>query len=300
MAITLPQAGAVPGERTEASAARAARADAAYRAARRHSRIVRLLRWAIPLGAVLSFSGFIVLPFINPFRASGVTVGAIRMDGTRVTMENPRLAGHRNDNKPYEVTAVSAVQDIRVPTIIELNRMSARLVNSNDSVMNLTALTAIFDTQRERLQLNGDVRVRTDAGQEAQLKSAEVDFKAGTVRSREPVTVRLPDMSVSADSLDIADNGATIAFVGRVVTIIDDQASRAARTGQPAGAARAAASSNDTGKDAAPISLPAALPPNGLTQGQGGAMPASPGNARSGVVVIDPATGQAAPNRVNP
>jgi lipopolysaccharide export system protein LptC len=260
-------------------------ASRAYRAARRHSRLVRCLRLAIPLGAVLSFAGFIVLPFINPFRAAGVSVGAVKMDGTRVTMEQPRLAGHRKDNKPYEVTAVSAVQDIRIPNIIELNEMTARLVNTDDSVLNLTAKKAVFDSQKEQLKLRDDVRLRTQAGQEAFLKSADVDFKAGTVTSREAVTVRLPDMSVSADGLEVVDNGAQIAFVGRVSALIDDKDS-----------ARAAAAPPATPKAAtppAPVSSPAASGPRG-------AISAAPAVNERGVTVIDPATGRAVPVRPAP
>ncbi len=206
-------------------------AEAAYRLAKRHSRVVKLLRWAIPIGAVVSFSAFIVFPFINPFRIAGVSIGAVKMDGTRVTMENPRLAGHRKDNKPYEVTAASAVQDIRVPNVIELSQMKARIVNTDDGVLNLSARTAVFDSQKEQLRLKDDVRVTTQAGQEALLKSADVDFKAGTVRSNEGVTVRLPDMSVTADALDIVDSGAKIAFIGRVSALIDDKDTEKAQSG---------------------------------------------------------------------
>ena len=203
------------------------RSAAAYRAARRHSFFVRLLRVAIPIGTLVSFGAFIIWPFINPFPGAGVSVGSVKMDGTRIIMESPRLAGHRKDNKPYEVTAASALQDIRTPHVIELVEMKARLVNTNDAVLKLTARRAVFDTQKEQLQLREDVKVVTENGQEAQMRSADVDFKAGTVRSREGVTVRLPDMSVSAESLDITDSGGKIAFIGRVRALIDDKDSAA-------------------------------------------------------------------------
>jgi lipopolysaccharide export system protein LptC len=254
------------------------RSAAAYRAARRHSLFVRFLRIAIPIGALASFSAFIVWPFINPFPGAGVTVGNVKMDGTRIMMESPRLAGHRKDNKPYEVTAASALQDIRVPNVIELVEMKARLVNTNDAVLNLTAKRAVFDTQKEQLQLREDVKVVTENGQEAQMRSADVDFKAGTVRSREGVTVRLPDMSVSAEALDITESGGKIAFVGRVRALIDDKDSAArASKAQPQSSTPAAQPRS------APAQPPASAP----------ADPA-PRDAR-GVTLIDPATGRALP-----
>lgn len=259
----------------------------AYRTARRHSRLVRVLRLAIPLGAVLSFAGFIVVPFINPFRAAGVRVGAVKMDGTRVTMEQPRLAGHRKDNKPYEVTAVSAVQDIRIPNIIEMNEMTARLVNTDDSVLNLTAKRAVFDSQKEQLKLREDVRLRTQSGQEAFLTSADVDLKAGTVTSREAVTVRLPDMSVSADGLEVVDNGAQIAFIGRVSALIDDKDSARAAAASPAKSGAASPSA-----PAPAPSIATSVPPGPVT--------AAPAINLRGVTIIDPANGRAVPVRPAP
>lgn len=272
--MTLDRTSSDRERRAQDDATRASRAAAAYRAARRHSALVRFLRVAIPLGAVISFSVFIVFPFVSPFRLGGVSVGAVKMDGTRVTMENPRLAGHRKDNKPYEVTADSAVQDIRVPNVIELLQMRARLVNTDDTVLNLTARRAIFDTQKEQLQLRDEVRVRTLNGQEAAMNSADVDFKAGTVRSNDSVTVRLPDMSVSADSLDIVDSGGRIAFVGRVSALIDDKDSKAA-----AAAASAVQPPAPSPAQALPAPAPAVRP--------------APRAPATGPVAVDPITGRA-------
>ncbi len=303
---------------------RRSRSSRAYVLAKRHSRFVRVLRIAIPVGAVLSFASFIVLPFINPFRNAGVSVGAIKMDGTRVTMETPRLAGYRKDNKPYEVTALSAVQDVRVPNVIELYQMTARIVNADDTVINLTALNAIFDSQKEQLQLRNDVKVKTQNGQEAFLKSADVDFKAGTVRSREAVTVRLPDMAVSADSLDIVDNGGTITFAGRVSALIDDKDSKKDNAGSAAGssaqtpqapvspsarpgsvprssstpAASSLAPAPSPSAASQPALLPVAQPVNDAAGRPAQPRPV-PRDAR-GVTVVDPATGQAVVPRVAP
>lgn len=205
------------------SAERLEHSRAAYRGARRHTLVVRFLRKAIPIGTVAAVAFLIVAPFLNPFREAGVSIGTFRMDGTRVTMEAPRLSGHRRDNKPFEVTAAAATQDIRRPTIIEMEKMTATMVSSDNRPLRLMATAATYDTQREQLQLRNGVRVRTEGGQEADMISADVDFKAGTVRSREPVEVRLPEMQVRADTLDISDSGAIIVFSGRVSATIDDK-----------------------------------------------------------------------------
>lgn len=215
--------------------------DAAYRAARRHSRLVRFLRWAIPAGAMASLAAFVVWPFLAPLPAS-VSIGAVRLDGTRVTMENPRLSGHRRDNRPFEVTAVSATQDIRRPTIIDMSQMTANMVSSDSRRLSLSARSATYDTQREQLQLRDEIRIRTEGGQAVNLISADVDFKAGTVRSRDPVEVRMPDMTVRADSLDVVDSGGLISFTGRVSALIEPPAP--------------AATDPAAGRDGAPVPNP--------------------------------------------
>lgn len=290
MVMTVEQS-ALQAQRHSSDIGRADTSAKAYRAARRHSRLVKLLRIAIPVGAALSFSVFIVFPFINPFRSAGVSVGAIKMDGTRVTMEQPRLAGHRKDNKPYEVTAVSAVQDIRVPNVIELNQMTARLVNSDDSVLNLTSRRAMFDTQKEQLQLRDDVRVTTQNGHEALMRSADVDFKAGTVQSRDGVRVRLPDMNVSADELDIVDSGGRIAFIGKVTALIDDKDSKALPEAKPGLSAPAMTSPAANAPPIPALSrvLPTASSPAGPANGSGST---AVRDAR-GAIMIDPNTGRA-------
>lgn len=287
MAMTFEQPAKQPHGTHPGAQSRAEASARSYQLAKRHSVIVRFLRVAIPIGALFSFCVFIVFPFINPFRSGGVSVGAIKMDGTRVTMENPRMAGHRKDNRPYEVTAISAVQDIRVPNVIELNQMTARLVNTDNSVLHLTARKAVFDSQKEQLQMREDVRVVTENGQEALMRSADVDFKAGTVRSREGVRVRLSDMNVSSDELDIVDSGGRIAFIGRVTALIDDKDSKAS-AGQPTAGQSA---------PRAPANLPASTGP--ATARPANAPPANPVAATTppprdarGTTVIDPNSGR--------
>jgi lipopolysaccharide export system protein LptC len=195
----------------------------AYAQARRHSLRVRLFRRAIPVGAAVAIGVVLVIAVFDPFRRiGGLTLGPISLSGTKITMENPRLTGYRRDLRPYEVTATAALQDVRKPTVIELKEMKAKLaMDDNGNMAHLVAATGVFDTQKEQLELRQDVRVTTDTGHEARLASAFVDFKAGTVVSRDPVAVALTSGTVDADQLEISDNGKIIAFIGRVHAVLD-------------------------------------------------------------------------------
>jgi lipopolysaccharide export system protein LptC len=210
----------------------------AFARAQRHSRWVRFYKVAIPLGAVVGMVGVGLVAYLDPFRSvEGLTLGPVSVSGTQVTMESPKLTGFRNDSRPYEVTASSAVQDVKKPNLVELKDMRARIVTDDQgSAAHLEADFGLLDTRTEKMELRQNVRVRTDAGQEALLRSALVNFKAGTVVSKEPVTVSLGNGVIKATGLTVTDNGKVMQFKGRVQTVFE---ASSGESGSPAPAAPA-------------------------------------------------------------
>ncbi|MCJ2055381.1 LPS export ABC transporter periplasmic protein LptC [Methylobacterium sp. J-048] len=203
----------------------------AHARAYRHSGRVRAMRRFIPVAAGGSVALLLAYLF-NPFAASlpGVSVGPVTLAGTKVRMESPRLAGFRQGNRGYEVTADAALQDVRKPSLIELERMRGHLATDDQGgIARLSAASGLFDTAREALDLKDDIRIWTDKGEEARLRSAAVVFKTGSVSSQEPVTVSTPRATVNANALDVVENGKRISFIGNVHVVIvnDDQSDKA-------------------------------------------------------------------------
>jgi lipopolysaccharide export system protein LptC len=194
--------------------------ERAYRDAMRHTRRVRALKVLIPLGALLGVAGVLFASFYRPLATiEGVSVQNVTLAGTKITMEKPRLTGFRGkDSRPYEVTAVSASQDVRTPNVVELTTLRA-IVTENNGKTNLEADFGVYDTQKEHINLKDNVRVRTDSGYDVKLSSAFVDFKGGSVVSKEPVRVDFSGGSIQADRLDITDSGQRMVFEGRVHTV---------------------------------------------------------------------------------
>ena len=207
---------------TAGLSAHALRRRAAFVAAQRHTRHVRFLRRAIPVVAVTAVLGLIVVPFLNSLRGKlqNVSIGAVGITGGKVRMETPKLSGYRKDNRPYQVTAENAYQAIRNPTQIELQTLLARIQMEREGWVTVNAKTGLFDTQKERLRLVDDVKIRTESGHDMTMRAADVDFKAGTVVSKEPVTVHMDQTTVDANTLDVKNNGEVIAFEGRVRVLI--------------------------------------------------------------------------------
>lgn len=214
---------------------RDARRAKAYAAALRHSARVRFLRRAIPIGTGLSILAVMIVGIFDPFRSIGaVSVGPISLSGSKITMENPRLTGFRaKDAQPYEVTADAASQDIRKPNQVELHGLRARINMENNGFVRLEATSGLYDTQKEQMELRQSVRILTDSGHDARLSSAFVDFKGGTVTSREPVTVTFKGGSIESQRLDVTDNGKKLTFEGRVRAIFETD--QVAQPGAPKG-----------------------------------------------------------------
>jgi lipopolysaccharide export system protein LptC len=223
--------------------------------ARRHSRRVRLAKVAIPLGAVLGMAAVGVVAYLDPFRKiEGVTIDNITVNGTNVTMESPKLNGFKNDNRPYEVTASAATQDVRKPNLVQLKDLRARIVTDDKgSVARLEAATGTLDTQKNFMRLRNDIVVTTEAGQRVELQTAAVNFKAGTVLSNDPVKVSFEGGVIEAEGLKVTDNGKVMSFAGRVRTVIQPSNSNpAAPDSAPAGS---------TAPPAAPAAQPTSVRP---------------------------------------
>lgn len=204
-----------PAHHETASSGRRTRA---FVSARRHSATVRVLKVAIPLGAAATLGFLVLVSTYKPFGSiPGLTLGQLSLSGSKIAMESPRLTGFRKDNRPYEVTASAAYQDIRRPNVIELKEMRAKLaLDGQGSVANFTSSGGVFDTSKEQLELPQPIRLWTAKGEEALLRSAFVDMKAGTMLSRDPVKVTTPTMSLEAAAMQMSDNGRTVSFTGRV------------------------------------------------------------------------------------
>lgn len=202
--------------------AQALRRRAAFGAARRHTRIVHILRKVIPLAAVALVVALVVVPFLSPLggKLANVSVSSVGIAGGKVRMETPKLSGHRKDNRPYQVTAENAYQEIKNPTQIELQTLTARIQMEREGWVTVNAKTGLFDTQKEKLRLVDQVNIRTESGYDMQMKTADVDFKSGAVNSRDPVKVNLGETSIDANTLDVKNNGELIAFEGRVRVFI--------------------------------------------------------------------------------
>jgi lipopolysaccharide export system protein LptC len=192
----------------------------AFGAADRHSRLVRALKIAVPSLALIGAVGFVGLSLFNPFARQEVKVdvGKLNVSGDRLTMDLPRLTGFNKRHEAYNVTAKTASQKLTAPGLIDLNDLEAIISMPDNGKATLKAASGKFDSNAELLQLHENVTVTSTRGYSADLAAAVVDFKAGTVKSDDPVKVRLESGMVNAGSLSVTGGGDVIKFNKGVAT----------------------------------------------------------------------------------
>ena len=201
--------------------------DRVFRAAARHSRFVRLLRWTIPAGILVTVAIIIFATFLNPFRliaAFPIDPGKISLSGTKIVMELPRVNGFTTDSRPYELTARAAAQDITKPEILELRDISANVELKDGQRITIKSINGVYDTRGELLKLNDQIVLNSTSGYEGHLSEASVNVSSGHIVSESPVEVKLPNGLLNANRLEVMENGALILFGGGVeMTLAPDQ-----------------------------------------------------------------------------
>jgi len=196
--------------------------EARFAAAARHSRMVRLLRVAVPATVLLAMAGIVMISVFNPFRISNLTrlpvdISNLVVSGTKITMETPHLAGFSTDQRPYEVWAKAAIQDLTNPDHVELQTLRAKVMMEDKSTVTMDARTGFFDSKQQMLDLRKDIFLQSSTGYEAKLSQAYVDINKGTVTSDEHVDVKLLNGTLTADRLRIINSGEIVRFEGNVV-----------------------------------------------------------------------------------
>jgi lipopolysaccharide export system protein LptC len=214
--------------------------DARFAVAARHSRMVRVLRVAVPTAVILAMTAIVAVSIFNPFRMLlpklPLEMGNLVVSGTKITMESPHLAGYTPDQRPYEVWAKTATQDVTDPDHVDLKTLRAKvLMEDRTTTIILDARNGLMDTKQQQLDLRKDIFLQSSTGYEARLSQAFVDIGKGTVTSEEHVDVKLLNGTLTADKLRITGGGEIVRFEGNVVLNLDNLG----EPGQPAAASAA-------------------------------------------------------------
>lgn len=199
----------------------AARDEAAFLGAMRHSRRVRFVKLALPAAALLMAAGFAVYSWMLSPSGPGISVdGTAILDG-RLVMSNPKLNGYTRDNLPYSMSADRAIQDMGRAGIVELEKIDARLPVDASSLAMIVAERGVYDQEANVLDITSPLSFRTTDGLKARLGSARIDIGASELSTGDPVEIEQDGSRITADSLRVLERGRIFVFEKRVRMTID-------------------------------------------------------------------------------
>lgn len=193
--------------------------ERAFRAARRHSRIVRVLRIAIPLAVAAALAVVVLMTYFNPLRMLAklpIDISGLVVSGSKITMEQPRLTGFTHDARAYQLSADAAKQDLTKPDIVELHNLHAKVEMQDKSTVEMSAVNGVYDAKGETLKLDRNILLSSSTGYEGRLSEASVDIRKGHVVSNKPVELRMLQGTLNANRLEIVDSGDLVRFLDGV------------------------------------------------------------------------------------
>ena len=202
--------------------------EQAFARAKRRSGRVRLLRLAILIGGLGAVGAMVVVTFFNPFATKLGSLGfnALSVEGTKIVMDKPKLAGFRSDGQAYVLTAERALQDIKQPTMVQLRKVDGEIGSAGGEATHLSADAGVYDNLAEHMELSGNVRIKNGRFT-VLLRSAKFDFKSGAYGSDDRVEVQGGDgTTIFADRGSALNHGQELTFEGHVRTNIVPQTSQ--------------------------------------------------------------------------
>lgn len=180
-------------------------------AARRYSRFVGLMRWALPAAAAV----LLVLLFGWPsFTADFRELPATTMGQREMT--NLQYSSRNAKGEPMVVKAARALQVGEVVDNIDLEAVSARLDRTGGGWVTLEAKTGRYEQKANRVILTGQVHLVDHEGYDVVTESAEINLaEPAQAFGNNPVTGMGPRGRINANGFRITDDGKTVIFTGR-------------------------------------------------------------------------------------
>ena len=210
--------------------------DDAFRRARRHTAIVRSLKWLLPIGTVLTLASY------GLFMRSSIKIGwgakTIEASGISISREalvahDPRYTGFDKNGSSYEVKAKTAEQDHKQKGIVRLKGIEGHLLDPSRNRTDLKAARGVLDSNTNVLEMQDDIKVVSQNGMTADLTQATVHTKESRIVSTEPVVVRMPQGTVRGQAMEIEQKKKQVTFTGGVSANLQPQPKATASAAKP-------------------------------------------------------------------
>ena len=180
--------------------------------ARQHSRVVKVLRWALPMGmvAVLGLlAGLIGEHSINQREAARAPVN-------QIVMSNPHFYGRDSQGRAFALSAREAARDPQdfQKVLLKFPHITQDVDGANPST--LTADSGVYREDTRILQLTGNVHADNSKDSAFASQEATVNTRTGAVTGPKAIQGQTSMGSVKSGSFDVYDKGDRVIYKGGV------------------------------------------------------------------------------------
>lgn len=190
---------------------------AQLRAAGGYSRRVGMLRWALPVLAVLILGTLILWPVVQNHKVTTAIVETV----PDLVIENLNYSGVDGDNQPYSVQAAKATQVPNTKTLIDLDQPRADITLASGDWLAGRADQGRFDQRANRLWLGGGVEFFHDQGYQVKTEEAQFDMKNNLAWGAKPVSIHGSFGEIQGSGFRILDKGKVIVVTGQSRAVLN-------------------------------------------------------------------------------
>ena len=185
----------------------------------RYSGFVGLMRYLLPALAAALLGLVVAWPFVSGGQSGlRVPLSESGEDDGRLTMVKASYQGTDAKDRPFTIRGEEVFQADKDSPVVHISGLGADIFvdQGQNRKLEMTAREGVYDRAAERLDLAGEVTVRSDRGHEFRTASARVDLPEGVARGSESVSGKGPHGLLDAGNFALMERGNVMVFGGRV------------------------------------------------------------------------------------
>ena len=183
-------------------------------APRRQSMRLSLVLISVAAGLAVGVTSW--LGFLNDRTDSKLEIKSVEIAETgEVELTGARYRGLLPSGRPYEITAEQANEAQDGSGLVNLTQPTAAVTMRNGSLVNIRSNDGVFNKNQDLIKMRGGVVVtQPDRNLRLETETLHANLKAGEMQASSAVIVRDNTREITADNMQVFENGARIIFGG--------------------------------------------------------------------------------------
>lgn len=192
-----------------------------------YTALVQKLRWALPLSALIIVAVLMIWPKIEVefsdrrFAPSKLDKAALEQAATENRLLNANFSSTDSKDRPFTINASEAVQENNNPDVILLQNPRGTLRIDDAETGKAESKNGLYEQTRQFLTLNDDVVITRTDGTILRTQTLSIDLFNNEAKTDVPVTIDGPQGHLTAQGMDIQQNGLVTIFPGPAKLILN-------------------------------------------------------------------------------